>query len=847
YGPGQPSVATPTPTFRAGVQPIERFDDNAATPDDVFEQIAAATAGVRTAAVVAAASTAAPATRDLPRTMPADSVAHAAPSAPGAGLSAQLSASPFAPALRHVLPMPATASFDIRALFGGGLSATYLAGLLAPAAEELVVHGLASPAWASFATAGTQAAAFSERAAPELDLAYVAPETSDVAPTARTASASSGEARVAAAELPGTYAAPLTTLRTALLSWNVESSAAAPSFAGAPSVSLGQPAEVAPSFTQVFAPPASSSAARMMSQSMSMPMLGDVMPSAAEGGSAWTAPGMIGDRAHGWSVAQERSASDLSLDFVAPELVLAARVYGLGPAEAAQAGRLALAGPAQLAAMASTVDRTFVQAMAIATERRESARAEAITTAYPLSAPSALSAVARGAAHPTSAHSAPPASTAFAAYEADNAFARAEAPLLPSSAFGVERRVPRGAFLWPSATVAALGLAAPAPDSLQSMSVAALELLAAQAVAEIGTFAAFADHVTPTTATLAAPAGGTVGTFGAEGGVQSSSSSTAAGAAASARATGGVAAQIAMPSLAEPAEADVLGAAAAMIPMARRARFDALYVALSQSPSGRTWSPAARAARALALAGRGEDAPVSAYERAASAWDVLPVVYATDGMTVAEIEAASAAGTLPSLARAASRARSIGAGEMPAVSARPGLSGLMSRAGEAIGSYVAPSTGELAQSVARAESSSSSSSRERDLPIVHRAPTAAQELVRTGRPSSRSGGGEVEIPTWFEAAARKMLDQRSATSSSDGGFSLSELTLVTAAPASHIAASSRASSHAAAPAPAAAASAGPKGAGAGADVDVDKIADDVYRQILVMMDLARSRNGEPYL
>ena len=38
--------------------------------------------------------------------------------------SAQLASSPFAPALRHVLPLPAAPSFDVRSLFGGGLGAS---------------------------------------------------------------------------------------------------------------------------------------------------------------------------------------------------------------------------------------------------------------------------------------------------------------------------------------------------------------------------------------------------------------------------------------------------------------------------------------------------------------------------------------------------------------------------------------------------------------------------------------------------------------------------------------------------------------------------------------------------
>jgi hypothetical protein len=123
-----------------------------------------------------------------------------------------------------------------------------------------------------------------------------------------------------------------------------------------------------------------------------------------------------------------------------------------------------------------------------------------------------------------------------------------------------------------------------------------------------------------------------------------------------------------------------------------------------------------------------------------------------------------------------------------------------------------------------------------------RAPTAAQELVRTGRPSGRHGGGEVEIPPWFEAAARKMLEDRSGNAD---GISLAELTLVTAAPSTHIAASTRTAPSAQPVAPAAAS--GSDSAKNGEPIDIDKIANEVYRQILVMMDAARARNGEPYL
>lgn len=301
----------------------------------------------------------------------------------------------------------------------------------------------------------------------------------------------------------------------------------------------------------------------------------------------------------------------------------------------------------------------------------------------------------------------------------------------------------------------------------------------------------------------------------------------------------------------EPAEVDVLGAAAALVPASRRARFDALYVALSQSSTGRTWSPASRAARALALAGRGDDGATSAYERAATAWDVLPVVYATDGTMINETyEAEGATGDTSRYSgggRSSTRRGGVPsdlAEPMISIDGRPGLGSLSARAGEALGSYVSPSSYSPSYSPsaspATSSAASSSSSSTSQSPAM-RAPSAAQELVRTGRPSGRHGGGEVEIPTWFEAAARKMLEDRSGNAD---GISMAELTLVAAAPSSHVAAS-LVTPHAPSLSPG---SGNPTAeADKGQKIDIEKVADEVYRQILIMMDAARSRNGEPYL
>jgi len=307
-------------------------------------------------------------------------------------------------------------------------------------------------------------------------------------------------------------------------------------------------------------------------------------------------------------------------------------------------------------------------------------------------------------------------------------------------------------------------------------------------------------------------------------------------------------------------------------------------VALGQSPAGIHWSPAARAARALALAGRADDGPATARERAAAAWEVLPVVYGGDlgaasasgaatsdgavagGPTAASASAAIAQALASHVApswlagpRAAATPAARGvhrrAGAAPSdrevVSPSfadasdagqvhvggPGLSGLASRAGEALGSYIAPVSPPSAPRERSSELTSAGA--------MMRVPTAQPEYVQTGqsgRSAGRYGGGEVEIPPWFEAAARKMLADRTG----GDGMSFAELTLVTAAPPSQIAASTRSAPSAVSPTPSPG-SAAQQTNNAAPQIDVEKLANEVYRNILVLMDVARARNGDPYL
>jgi len=842
----------------------ERYDDNAETPDDVFASIAAAASQRRVEAVrptvTSSASSTTPMTPSLAsvpaeRSTYVDQLARALPSSPNAGMSAGLAASPFAPALHHVLPITASQTFDVRSLFGTELGATYLAGLLAPASQEM------SLAESTFAPRFAQAflsdptvndpRVLAERVAPEFDATYVTPESPE--PTTIQQMGESPSVTAPTQELER-----LITLRSALLSWTSDGGAYAPT---APSVTTLAPTTVASSTTSVMPEARTGGVYAAMLDAMSLPMLGDGA-SDAPATTMGAAPGMIGARAHAFSVATERSTADLAFDFVTPELVLAAKVYGFGPTEAIQAARLATVGPAQLATMAGAVDRTFVQAMAIEHEaRRSPARFDAsmpqvnvaftpsTMTAYPAATVAAATAAATSAASAATSAGYDATASAAAATAAANAITsgasssvaasegaaaasasggrEAMAMRSPGTTFGIERRAPRGAFLWPSATVAALGLDAASTDGSHAMNVAALELLAAQAVAEIGTYAAIshAEGAGPMTS----PA----------------STTEPASSAPSASAPGVMPGMPGSPAVKrDPSEREVLDTVAAFVPSTRRSRFDALYVALGQSTAGREWSPAARAARALALASRGEDGiTASAYERAATVWDVMPVVYANTLEGLPSFSSASSSSSSSSSSPASSSAPSSSSARRPGsgrstssrniesgisnefvtgVDARPGLSTLSARAGEALGSYVSTAASSAAMG--------SDASVGADVVEYQRS---------ISRPSAKAGGGEAEIPAWFEAAARRMFEQQTGVSD---GISLKDLTLVAAAPPSQVAASTRGESHST---PAQTQQPASSAAGVGnQDIDIEKLAYEVYRQILELMDTARSRNGE---
>lgn len=630
-------------------------------------------------------------------------------------------------------------------------------------------------------------------------------------------------------------------------------------------------------------------------------------------------PGALAEQALRWSVAEERTAAGLSFEFVTPEMVLAAKVYGLSPAAAVEASRLAVAGPSALASLATSLDLTFLRSFQQASSS-PAARAAieaaggAVAPGAPGTMPSAPSAEAApfaarpgeppigapstafapstaGAPAPATAQQAaalaglsPATATSAAApmvaagaapsmfgWDASGAAAAPSTWMAPAGA--APARMPRGAFLWPPGAVSALGLRAQGVDGVAGLPVVALELLAAQAVADLGTWVtaitgtslAGADQTAvanalraagmlppgaaPSFAGAAMAAAGLAPSFATGGAVPSelpmvagtAPSSGEAGTAGTmqAGAAGAFATDAAIAAEASAAGAHVddagwseLSPAGTTAPVAAlRARFEAVYVALSRSAEGMSLSPSARAARAMAVVAGRDGSGLSPRARAAAVWSVMPQVYQGD------------------LDLLAPPARGEGADARSAdewTEARPGLAALASRAGEALGSFVAPRGAELVTAGGRQAEALAQRAAE---PVYVQTAPAAQsasadlqpqrQMARPGRTFSQVGGGEPEIPAWFEGAARKMLEERSGGSA---GMSLAELVLVTAVPQKQIAASAKsAASHSGH-----AKHGHEHGKGEDKKPDVNKLAQDVYAEVLKLIDSARERSGDPY-
>lgn len=535
--------------------------------------------------------------------------------------------------------------------------------------------------------------------------------------------------------------------------------------------------------------------------------------------------------------ATEQTAGDLAFDFVRPETVIVARGYGLSVQDAAVAERLALVGPARLGATAAALEHTLVrQLLAASATRGDEVEPGVAATAGTRRAGAGGDDVASALVPPAAGAGAldMPVVGGGAAASVAGELERDTAPEddrdVGGAADGAWLRqrtrgaaLPRGAFLWPAAAVAALGLERNAAAASAPQLLVALELLAARAVADLGV------QVMPRlaatgTADVAAPASRIVGAAGFD------HVALGAGAELPDASMTGLAERLA------PAN-DAVGA----VGLARRGALPSpLYVALAEhARDGATGPLAPTAARAMALAAR-DGVATSARARAQLAWSVLPVVHVgLDGASPTSTTRAGdaeRAGMHPDDALVQLDRPGLDAGDDEggaSTAGRPTLRGIPARAGAALRSYVGPERFPEQLDMVAGRGAAAASPRTDTL----RAPSAAPELVRTGPLGPRYGGGEVEIPGWFEAAARKMLEQRSPGSD----FSVADLTLVAAAPSTQIAASSKQTSVSAS-STGSGQSASSVTRGVAASPDIERLARDVYDQFMQLIDVARWRN-----
>ncbi len=725
------------------------------------------------------------------RTSLADRVLAIPPAAAGAGLRAQLAASPAAAALTGTAELPAAATFDVRALEPAGVARAYLSGAILPLAvhvpeqtEPRVVRPLSLLAGRDLGLVGPTSRASARGPMPVTAgilrmLAARAPEVSFVAPSAfasppvgagvgaMAAALDRGAARGATPVAPRADIAPAD-------AWTPLPPAATPVPPAATPVSPATaqvPPAVAASAAAAAMAPRGFGASPMIG--VDLAQLSTGLASAAE--LPVSRPGVFGSSAESWATDHLQEVADLSFDFVAPELILAAREYGFGPVEAARAMRMAAGGRHRLASLASAIDVAFVAALAGDEEVPLRAAAGAPAPSYLAGPWPEATAVAAGelvagevaaAAPGVAAMSATPMSASFADWQ------------LAPTAFGGAPRLPRGVFLWPEAAAGAMELAEGEGDA-HPLARAALDLLAASEVVRAGAIADASATDAPLPGSVAELAGAT---------------------------------ELARASL--PAGAPV------------PPQFEAIFVALSASPEGRTLPPTVRAARALAMAVErvgGTTAPSSARQRAAAAWAVMPTVIA-GGVGAPQ----SASQVDDDQAFSVSR----------------------SRAGESLRSLVAPAAAAdraqpLTSAHAPAPGVHPGTSIQRDLVQTSPISASAQERIdaqaRAMATQARARGEMKDLPPWLEEAARSMLE-----AGSDGdGMTFAEMTLVTSAPARHVAASPKTANSGASQARPADGH-DEQGEGKHEDPDVGRLAKKVFDEVERMLAIARERSGDPW-
>jgi hypothetical protein len=840
-----PVVQSTSATTPSATEAI-RYDDEAETPDDIFAAIASSASqsrgrgprdnrAVTTPAVAQSTQIANAVVADAAPVIARNVSMRAAST--GAGLSAGLSGSPFAPTLEDIGVLPAETTtapvFDARAMSPSALMTAYLSG---DSSDMLDVVSARS----------SSGLGYEQRSSDDGSRPAWVPESRvvrDFAPTWLMLADrfAQEQTRSSATEELGNTAAK---------------------FDGAVSQdSMASSSSVVPSTTERFIQPPLIGAEPLTSRSdvfdgnrsyelieLEVPtLLRNQETQAASFATADYRPGGFGRTALSWSQSQQNTSTDLTLDFLPPELIVAAQRFGLGPQAALLAARLSAAGPATIASLAGQVDLAFLQSPTVGGggnqqmlgtgSNRMASNYEAVNASdfYGSEMPRREIAASVYAAADDSASTTP--------LQAANETVQEISPTT---------RQPRGAFLWPAATVAALGIKPEAitSDGQSRFSLAALEVLAAKAVAELGAYAKTAESgsVNGPTAMRSATGISATGINVVDVStrpdlVQVAQRSTLASVQTERAAGTLAAAGLSSAEVSELAEGGVATAVAEQmtsLPISQQYSFRALYLRGVGSPS-------VRAAQALALVQRSgvlaSNAPL--HERAQLAWDAMPMLNSSIAMQqdVGSLRSLSAGDTdsrvMTLLADAAvASTMSISSRQPSLVALQHAIqsgtvsSSLAASAAPSLTSLIAPTRDD------KTSDTKSSSSSNNNNGAVRRAPTAAPDMVRTG--GSRS---ESDIPDWFEKAARKMFGEQTNTAAD--GLSLADLTLINNAPSTQIAASTKGESVSASATPSSASSA--TAAAEGEKFDVERIARDVYRAVMQIMDAARARNGEPYL
>ena len=525
--------------------------------------------------------------------------------------------------------------------------------------------------------------------------------------------------------------------------------------------------------------------------------------------------GAVGQLARRFGLERTHAASDLSLDFIEPEILAAARVYGFGPNEAARANRLAHQDETNLSALSDSVAMTFVAAVAgsqgahgsrgselarggqsaVAGAPTTSATAAASVTTAPVddSARAALDATAQASGAGANDRSgddlvAGGDTLSRAAHLLPGQFS------LPVSGSSVRAR---GATLWPTAALNSLSIEARRAGELSPQIDFALELLAAGEVADAAAIASSPRGVS----SEAAVATGSLGS--GDGGPMERPGLAGAGGLSAGFAASGDAGQSS--------------------PTGLRAAFEAIYVALTRDPEARSMTPSERAARALAVARRTPSGgSLSAKTRAALAWSVLPNV--VSGGLEEKLANEVAAQTAQS---GQTTDRRLGFdGELTAVAGS--------------GETLRPSTRRMhAPSAAPA--------------LVRTGPThqalieAAQAAVSGSRgagaalPSAAAMATADGIPDWFAEAAKHIAAESPGSSS---GMNLAQMTLVRTSPLSQIAASPRGGGGPRAQSGGGAAANQGARDGQSQSPDLEAMVDELASMLRDYFEIQRMRNGD---